>query len=549
MTDVKLPRVLNADMTERARLHPASLSISLNLTPISTASMTLPPGESVAVHDWVELYTATGSAGIYRAASVRRTYTGTTTVELEHGLCALGDGIIMGEGKYTGTAAEITGQMLAHQVATAGGAALFAVGAVAGGSTEYSYDHTNILSALKELVEGLGDYAITCDQTALPWRVGIAALSTTPSCEGRLARNLTGVQVTYDDADLCTRIVCPQLDGDSKAVDGPTIGQYGVIVKTITATQNAVQDSLRAYITKYLEDHKHPTVAIELSAVDLSTITGEPLDHFTPGALCRIALPDYGVALNERVIGLDYSGVYDDPASVRVKLSSSLRDTRKNIATLENDVNGTTSSSRARGSGGSARYGGGSGITPAKLIDQLFAEDYVIDPYGEGTGESHFASRIELNAQGVRLSAIDEHIDTIGGRLSTAEASITINAQNIELKVSKDGVISSINQTAEAIQISASRIDLSGYVTASSLSAQLATLKNGMAKEMYIGKLSCGSFQIGANGVSYGRKKVVTSVGLKKELMPIKVNGVTYNPIGGATISYKTDEIYYLSWE
>lgn len=52
--------------------------------------------------------------------------------------------------------------------------------------------------------------------------------------------------------------------------------------------------------------------------------------------------------------------------------------------------------------------------------------------------------------------------DALGARMTSAESSITQNAENINLKVSKDGVISSINQSAESVKIQASKVEIDG---------------------------------------------------------------------------------------
>lgn len=61
------------------------------------------------------------------------------------------------------------------------------------------------------------------------------------------------------------------------------------------------------------------------------------------------------------------------------------------------------------------------------------------------------------------------------GQLS---ASITINAEGIKTKVSKDNVISEINQTAEKITIKASKIDLLGIVNATEFTTKYATINS-----------------------------------------------------------------------
>ena len=58
--------------------------------------------------------------------------------------------------------------------------------------------------------------------------------------------------------------------------------------------------------------------------------------------------------------------------------------------------------------------------------------------------------------------ATQSDLDDIEDRVSSAEASISVNAGNIESKVSKNGVISSINQSSESITIDANRVNIAG---------------------------------------------------------------------------------------
>lgn len=75
--------------------------------------------------------------------------------------------------------------------------------------------------------------------------------------------------------------------------------------------------------------------------------------------------------------------------------------------------------------------------------------------------------------------AYQSDLSAAENRIASAESTITQQADEIALKVEKNGVISAINQTAETVQISADKIDLSGYVTISGLAAQGATVING----------------------------------------------------------------------
>ena len=72
---------------------------------------------------------------------------------------------------------------------------------------------------------------------------------------------------------------------------------------------------------------------------------------------------------------------------------------------------------------------------------------------------------------GIKLDGVDESLTLyakktdVSGLKTEMEAAIKVNADNINLKVSKDSIISSINQTAETIKINASRLNLNGFVT------------------------------------------------------------------------------------
>ena len=596
----RLARVLDGDMRELRRLHPTQQSVDDRVTPLSTASLTLPEGEHAAFGEWVEVFTKNGSAGVYRVVSASETYTGEASADLEHGICALGDAIIPGKGTISGALSEVLSAMLGYQVVVAGGAPLWALGSVAtNAQASFDHDSTNLLSAVLAVVPD--GYMLTFDQRALPWRLGVAKMAETAECEGRLSRNLRGVTVTVDDEDFCTRIYCNMLPSPGY-MDGPTVGTWGVKAKTVTAQENVTQESLTAYITQYLEDHKNPRVSIECDAEDLSSITGERIDRMEKGRLFRLALPDYGVAMAERILAVRTGSAYDEPERVRLTLANSIRDTADTLAYIENSVTGGASSSSARG--GYVRGGGGSGISPASVLDMLKkAETYITEDeawtreagiriesntaemyatkqaiVGDWTGDvetidalikastdngglvammvgrknkvEDVSALISATAAGgglITLKASQADFDKMGKRVDSAEASIKVNSDNIELKVSKNGVISSINQTAESVKISASKINLEGYVTASKLSAEFANFESSIADSLYVRALSsstfeCTSFSFKGNGMSLKSATFLTSS------TSLTVNS-TGGTVTGVNLNKKTNTIYYMSWE
>ena len=424
-------------------------------------------------------------------------------------------------------------------------------------------------------------------------------------------------------------------------MDGPTVGTWGIKAKTITAQENVTQESLNAYITQYLEDHKNPRVSIECDAEDLSSITGERIDRLEKGRLFRLALPDYGVAIEERILAVHTGSAYDEPERVRLTLANSIRDTADTLVYIENSVTGGASSSSARG-GYVRGGGGGSGISPASVLDMLkktetyiaadeawtreagiriesnTAEMYATKKaiVGDWTGDvetidalirastdngglvamlvgrknsaeevnaaisataaggglitlkadsttvEELGNRVNqteisidnANAQ-IALKASQTTVDALGERMSSAEINIDGANAQIELKVSKDGVISAINQTAESVKIKASRIELSGYVTASQLSALEARFDNltsGVTQAALLNtqNLMCnGPVTLRGHSCNWSSLEVCTKVHYSKEAKTIPAaDGLYYYVITSVSVWGDYETINFMSY-
>ena len=77
------------------------------------------------------------------------------------------------------------------------------------------------------------------------------------------------------------------------------------------------------------------------------------------------------------------------------------------------------------------------------------------------------------------VNANSTSINGLTTRMDSAESSITQNASQIATRVAKNGVISAINQSSESITINASKLNLTGYITATNLSTAGQTTING----------------------------------------------------------------------
>jgi phage minor structural protein len=97
-------------------------------------------------------------------------------------------------------------------------------------------------------------------------------------------------------------------------------------------------------------------------------------------------------------------------------------------------------------------------------------------------------ARSEIKQTNEQIQLTVTKTEELDGRLTTAESQITQQADQISLTVRKDSVISAINQSPEQIAISASKINLTGAVTISSLASDVRTTLD--SKQDYFGVVS-----------------------------------------------------------
>ena len=131
-----------------------------------------------------------------------------------------------------------------------------------------------------------------------------------------------------------------------------------------------------------------------------------------------------------------------------------------------------------------------------------------------------------------------------------AEATLTIHADAITSKVSKGAIASTINQTAQSVLIEASKINLVGYVTASQLSAERASIINEFAYQQITAHLIVGtSFQYQGWPIARSSLEVVTGVRLSKDFANVPgANGVSYHVVNSVSLSVDKETIGYLGY-
>ena len=162
------------------------------------------------------------------------------------------------------------------------------------------------------------------------------------------------------------------------------------------------------------------------------------------------------------------------------------------------------------------KFADGQAALSARLTveaDRITAE--VQNRQQQGT---QLSSRITQTA-----NAITAEVNRVSAAEGQLSSRITVTADRIETKVSKNGVISSINQSAETIDINASRINLTGYVTASQLNSVDAKIDNLKSGVTTAAKLSATTLQANTSFNCFGHNL---------SLIQKTLDGTTYHFLG-----------------
>lgn len=111
----------------------------------------------------------------------------------------------------------------------------------------------------------------------------------------------------------------------------------------------------------------------------------------------------------------------------------------------------------------------------------------------DSSGRLTNTSGLVTTAYASQIYATKTTVDSLTGRVNTAEASINVHSTQIAMRVEKDGVISAINQSAESVTINASKINFNGMVT----------MNNSFRVEAN-GTTHIGGFVVSGNGLTNG---------------------------------------------
>lgn len=116
MSLIHLPMLCDRWLTPVEVLHPDSGNATINLSPLSTASITLPDGERILnLREIVQMYSISGEIGYFRVSAVSTTLDGKQKVNLEHAIVTMEDYITAKKHKMTGSAKQLLTQIIGCQ--------------------------------------------------------------------------------------------------------------------------------------------------------------------------------------------------------------------------------------------------------------------------------------------------------------------------------------------------------------------------------------------------------------------------------------------------
>jgi len=492
----RLPRRLDpATFHEVERLYPSRYSVTINRRQASSGELSVvrEMSPALAMHDFVELFTPKGSAGIFRVTNVDDNAPTLTSFSLLHAIDTLSDSVVALQTDYDGTIPDYLTKLLAHQKRV-----YWQLGtcAATGAWKRKGINYDSVADLFWQLVEELYDYYLTFDFTTSPWTLNILEAPSGVRSEFRLSKNINRCNIRRSDGDMCTRLYCSiNTQSTTDKVTKNTVeiktydnaaaqAVYGIIEKTADIDTGDVPDP-DAWAAEYLARRAQPAVQITIDGQELGAISGDDWDEHDIATLCRVALPSIREVLTERVESVAYPDLITRDTSLTVQLSTRLAKVSENIASI---------AKQARNAGRSARGAARGGASAAEM--EYWAQ--VVKKAGVET----------LAETGIVIDATTgAKIYSLSQGFVSQYSELKVQSNKISMVVSTDSegenhvkaasIVAAINSSGSSVIIKADKINLEGYVTASQLSVTNARITNILNGSITASKLSASSASLG----------------------------------------------------
>jgi hypothetical protein len=436
----------------------------------------------------------------------------TWTIQAEHAINLLRRRILPGEvkpedmgGSTTGcTARQAAAYILSRQSDWVLGDCAFS------DSHPYSFNGDDLFSALETVSNSLDGCVWEYDFSVYPFRLHLRQETNGVESEIRLSRNARTIRRTIDTQDTCTRfypVGKENLKLPGVGYVSRNEGLYGVFEQTDTDESLDSVAKLTDWADSYLRRHAHPLVTLVVDGMELAQDTGESLDRFRIGRLCRVPLVEYGeAAVTERISKIDYPDAEGDPEKCTITIGGEIDDIAKIVSRMQ------------KKSGGGGRASAKNAEEDHAWIEDTTEHVYLVaealvgkDPSGAPVDWTR-VSVLGVDGTGIhgRVTVAEDELVQQESRIDATETAITTEVTD---RTNADAQMSSrITQTANAItaevtRASAAEGELAGRltVTAEAITAEVtrATAAEGTLDgriTVEAGKISQIVSAVGADG-------------------------------------------------
>lgn len=328
-------------------------------------------------------------------------------------------------------------------------------------------DINSLSSSVDESIKDLGVRFDTVDEKitilSQDFKLGNGEMSSTINARiDGLANVVKGNQEDFESYKLNNVKVIGDIRSEIKQTESSIETSIASQIQTVNDRMDSKDTAIRNYVktnystTLQTEEKIKSTVASEVKAVNADLINSNAnLKEYVETNFSTKEQTDTAitskVASEVRVINTNLSNNYDTKTEVDAKIKSA-----------DNSLKSYISSNYSTTSQTDSKIASKVASEIKTVNDRIDSKDsslrtYVSNNYSTKTQTSNLIES--------KVSSVTSDVSGLKSRMSTAESKISQTSSEISTKVSKNGVISSINQSSESIKINASKIDLQGDVT------------------------------------------------------------------------------------
>lgn len=347
---MRFPEIYNQDIQRTAILQNAfNIGYELKFNELSTAHFSLPLNDPKAEYckpyHFVEIFDGDDRVDMFRIVPtgiIKNDSGKIITFELEHVLGTLMDDVLFRYHQRDNMTTESNIQYILDRQSH------WQLGQVDFQRYfSYNWENENLLAALFSIPKPFTDqHQWTTDTTTYPWTINLIEPSNKVKSYIFYRKNMSGIEKEEDPTEMATRLYplgygegVNQLgiedvnpSGDSY-IDADTIPEYGTISRVWVDRRYEDAESLYESAKAILERIKRPRVSYDVSAIELFQKTGESIDKFIPGDMCRVEDEDLG-SFKTRIVSVDRPDVKGQPGDVSVNITNEPQDLATSIRDL-----------------------------------------------------------------------------------------------------------------------------------------------------------------------------------------------------------------------